>query len=168
MCWTKISAIALGAKRTSVRSSLLSSACRGPKADSGQQFIKDLRRLFSFEHGPRRIERCHHWDAAGHHEDILMALLDGDRRIRQVARAAGGFFVVEQSASDGRTWILERGLVTGHGPIWLLGFGLNEKAAPLAAFTRKILKRPKNLVTGVVIVIASRHRRPTNSSPNSP
>ena len=46
---------------------------QGPKADSGEQFIKDLRRLFSLEHGPRRIERCHHWDAAGCHEDILMA-----------------------------------------------------------------------------------------------
>lgn len=46
---------------------------QGPKADSGAEFIRTMRRLFSLEHGPRRIERCHHWDAAGCHEDILMA-----------------------------------------------------------------------------------------------
>lgn len=46
---------------------------QGPRANSGSQFIGAMRRLFSLEHGPRKVERCHHWDAAGCHEDILMA-----------------------------------------------------------------------------------------------
>ena len=46
---------------------------QGPKADSGLEFIRTMRHLFSLKHGPRRVERCHHWDAAGYHEDILMA-----------------------------------------------------------------------------------------------
>lgn len=46
---------------------------QGPTDKSGQDFIRMLRQLFSLDHGPRKVERCHHWDAAGCHEDILMA-----------------------------------------------------------------------------------------------
>ena|ERR1700730_13021435 len=46
---------------------------QGPRAASGSEFIRAMRRMFSLGHGPRKVERCHHWDAAGCHEDILMA-----------------------------------------------------------------------------------------------
>lgn len=46
---------------------------QGRRIDSGSDFIRTMRHLFSLEHGPRKVERCHHWDAAGFHEDILMA-----------------------------------------------------------------------------------------------
>lgn len=46
---------------------------QGPREDSGEAFLDELRRLFALDGGPRAVERCHHRDAAGLHEDILMA-----------------------------------------------------------------------------------------------
>ncbi len=46
---------------------------QGPTAESGTAFIAELRRLFTQADGPRVVERCHHRDAAGYYETILMA-----------------------------------------------------------------------------------------------
>jgi hypothetical protein len=46
---------------------------QGPKSDSGLEFVRTMRKLLSLKNGPRKVERCHHWDVAGYHEDILMA-----------------------------------------------------------------------------------------------
>lgn len=53
---------------------------QGRSRGQGLPFLASLRQLFALGDGPQVVERCHHTDVAGYHEDILMAYwLDHDR-----------------------------------------------------------------------------------------
>lgn len=55
----------------------------------GDEFIAQLCSLLALADGPNKVERCHHWDNQGFHEDILMAYwMDLDEYHRWVNSAA--------------------------------------------------------------------------------
>lgn len=100
---------------------------QGRSAASGERFVATLRGLFALPDGPRVVERCHHWDATGHHEDILMAYwLDTDAYRRWLARREVASWW-RDLPSDGELGYWREILAPDRDRFGLLAFGIDDK-----------------------------------------
>lgn len=100
---------------------------QGRNAGSGEKFVATLCALFALPDGPRVVERCHHWDAAGCHEDILMAYwLDTDAYRRWFERREVSSWW-RGLPSDGELGYWREILAPDRDRFGLLAFGINDK-----------------------------------------
>jgi phenylacetaldoxime dehydratase/aldoxime dehydratase len=100
---------------------------QGPGAGSGEHFVTALRALFALPDGPRVVERCHHRDAAGYHEDILMAYwleTDAYRRWRHGPEVSSWW---RNLPADGELGYWREVLAPDRDRFGLLAFGINDK-----------------------------------------
>lgn len=97
------------------------------EAGAGSKFLADLKALFALENGPSSFERCHHRDAQGYHEDILMAYWTNADNYREWARARPFAAWWDALPLEGPVGYWREILKPEVDRFGLLGFGLNKQ-----------------------------------------